>query len=129
MIIKTTITKILSKEKVSFKSSPAYFTGNGLKFGKEQTKHRLKVIFQCSNGRTYFWEFSDGRKANTFYEGKEIWGNEGYGAKKENIVPIRFEHWWWTKEEFEKTVNLSISRAEERIKSDTEEIARLKTLL
>jgi len=118
MLIKTIIEKIISKTKREYK----YY--NGLDFKKELTGTEYIVNFLCANGVTYTYNFKDGRKAETFYPGKEVWG-----MVRQNTDGIRLEYWWWTKAEFEKTVQTHILRAEESIKSSTESIAYLKTLV
>lgn len=90
---------------------------------KKKTATEYIVTFLCDNGKTYYYNFSDGRKASTFYAGKEIWGQEGYHGE-----PRRFEMWWWTKEKFSEVVKLHIARTEERIKSETEALAYLKSI-
>ena len=120
MFIKTVITKILSKTKRTYKYQNI---DSNFKFGKEKTGTEWIVTFETNNGKTYYYNFRDGRKANTFYEGKEIWGMEGSGN------PIRFEYWWWSKEEFERRIKNSIKREEESIESAKKKIPFLQALL
>jgi len=121
MLIKTKISKILSKIKEDYK----YFTFDlPLKLSKEKTGTRWIVKFECENGHTYSTEFKDGRKAECLYEGKEIWGRERKWGN--DIYHLEY---WWTKEEFERIVKKFILRAEESIEFDKKEIIRLKTLI
>ena len=120
MLIKTTIEKIVSKEKREYKYFDAFLSGG---FSKEKKGTEYIVNFLCTDGVTYTYNFKDGRKAETFYPGKEVWG-----MVRQKTDGIRLEYWWWTKEEFEKAVKTHILRAEESIKSSTESIAYLKTL-
>jgi len=121
MLIKTKITKILSNIRKEYKY---WNIDSNFKFGKEKTDVQWNVTFQTDNGKTYYYNFRDGRKVNTFYEGKELWGMEGNGN------PIkRFEYWWWSKKEFERRVNHSIEREKELIERANKEIPRLQALL
>lgn len=104
---------------------PMYFTGEGLKSGKEQTGTEWDVKFECSNGHTYTQSFKDGRKTGTLFEGKEVWGQERSWGED----TFKLEYSWDTKEEFERRVQNSILRRKECIESDTKSIKYLESLV
>ena len=118
MLVKTTIKEIISNKKNIYK----YF--EGFSFKKEKTGTEYIITFLADDGNTYNYNFKDGRKANTFYVGKEVWGMV---SLREDGYPTRLNYNWWTKEKFEQVVKTHIQRNEETIKHCTEENVRLKT--
>jgi len=120
MLIRTKIAKIISKTKRDYKSFPVFLDG---KIGKEQNNTEWLVDWKAENGNIYEVHIRDGRKTNSLYEGKEMWGEENTQWK-----PYHLDYWWWTKEKFEQVRQLKIKRAKEFIEFNKKEIIRLQSL-
>lgn len=129
-LVKFRISKILNKEKFSYK----YFDGFNFSQSKEKTGTEWELAIEGDNGNKYLIRLRDGRKANQFYEGKEIFGMERPNPaimRTEKFDRSEFkglEDYRWTKEKFESVLEQHIQRTREFIKNEDKELERLLKL-
>ncbi len=133
--ILTEIEEIVSKKQHTEKYQSIAFPS--MKFSREKKRVLTLVLVRGKNQEHYLFRFEDGRKANSLYVGKEIWGAREdaiYGGLMKEHIPgeektYRLDYWWESKAKFLERVKKRIARNEETIEYVSEENKRLRKMI